>query len=60
MVQEGFKETAKKVDMEAGFKKVNDRLDKVDCRLDAVEQELVNVRGLPNRVKKLEEALEIE
>ena len=39
MVQKGFTETAKKIDMEAGFKTVNDRLDKIEnvCPKCAVE-----------------------
>ena len=58
MVQEGFKETAKKVDLEKLATK--EQVQKIDERLKDVEEKLENIGDLRPRVKKLEEALEIE
>lgn len=51
MVQKGFNETAKKADMDAGFKAVNERLDKLES--DRIEK-------LEKRMERLEEALVIK
>jgi len=53
MVQEGFANTASKLDMESGFKSVNERLD----RLEKQNQRMDN---LEQRMKRIEDALVIK
>ena len=58
MVQKGFTETAKKIDMEAGFKTVNDRLDKIENVL--IKQQNDKIERLEERMHRIEEALVIK
>lgn len=58
MVQKGFAETAKKLDMEAGFKTVNDRLDKIENIL--IKQQNDKIEKLDERMHKIEEALAVK
>lgn len=56
MINNGFEKTATKAQVE----KLEDKVDKMDDRLKSVEEKLENIGDLRPRVKKLEEALEIE
>ncbi len=58
MVQKGFEKTATKADIEKLATKV--QVQAIDERLKNVEEKLENIGDLRPRVKKLEEALEIE
>jgi hypothetical protein len=58
MVQKGFEETAKKLDMETGFKTVNDRLDKIENIL--IKQQNERIERLEERMHRIEEALVIK
>jgi len=58
MVQKGFGETAKKLDMETGFKMVNDRLDKIENIL--IKQQNDKIEKLEERMHKIEEVLVIK
>ena len=51
MVHEGFKETAKKVDMDAGFKKIDERLRNVETKLE---------EDFRPRIRTLEDAMGTE
>jgi len=58
MVQKGFEETAKKIDMDASFKIVNDRLDKIENIL--IKQQNEKIERLEERMHRIEEALIIK
>ena len=58
MVQKGFEETAKKIDMDASFKTVNDRLDKIENIL--IKQQNERIERLEERMHKIEDALIIK
>ena len=58
MVKKGFDETAKKIEMEAGFKTVNDRLDKIENIL--IKQQNDKIERLEERMQKIEEALAVK
>ena len=51
MVQKGFEETSKKSEMEAGFRDVNKRLDRIENIL---------IKQHEQRISRLEEALAIK
>ena len=56
MVNKGFEGTNKRMDL--GFKKVNDRLDRIENIL--LEKHSEEIKSLKDRVKVLEEALAVE
>ncbi|HLD38211.1 MAG: hypothetical protein US35_C0013G0002 [Parcubacteria group bacterium GW2011_GWA2_37_10] len=58
MVQKGFAETAKKLDMDVGFKSVNERLDKIENVL--IKQQNDKIERLEQRMQKIEDALVIK
>jgi len=53
MVQKGFMETAKKIDMDLQFKVVNQRLKAVEERLSRVEKRLSHVEERLDRVENI-------
>ena len=57
MVNQGFEETAKKVDVNARFNAVDKRFDKVEERLDRIENILL--RAHDNRLDRLEDAVRV-
>lgn len=58
MVQKGFEETSKKLDMDTNFKIVNDRLDKIENIL--IKQQNEKIERLEERMHRIEEALVIK
>jgi len=56
MINNGFEKTATKVQLH----NLENKVDKIDERIKNVEEKLENIGDLRPRVKKLEEALEIE
>jgi hypothetical protein len=62
MVQKGFNETAKKIDVDKGFDAVDKRFDKVENRLDRIEKLILTnhnerIETLEMEVKKLKDLL---
>lgn len=62
MVQKGFNETAKKIDVDKGFDAVDKRFDKVENRLDRIEKLILTnhnerIEALEMEVKKLKDLL---
>lgn len=58
MINKGFNETAKKAEMDLGFKEVNMRLDKIENIL--IKQQNDKIERLEERMHKIEEALIIK
>lgn len=64
MIQKGFEETAKKVEMEACFDGIDKRFDEVDKRLDRIEKLILadhrqRIERLEIEVKELKELLAV-
>ena len=65
MVQKGFDETAKKIDMDARFDGVQERFNAVEMRLDRIEKLLIiehqrRIEKLEDDVRVLKDALNIK
>ena len=56
MVQKGFDETAKKIDMDARFDGVQERFNAVEMRLDRIEKFLLEEHR--RRIEKLEDQMQ--
>jgi len=72
MVQKGFEETAKKVDVDRRFGKIDEDMGLINGRLDAIEMELIDIKKkldniiyrhefeiLKDRIEALEKELEL-
>ena len=65
MIQEGFRETAKKEEVNTQFKEVNVRFDKIENRFEKIEKLLLaehqrRIEKLETEVKELRELLAVK
>lgn len=65
MVQEGFEDTAKKIDMDARFDAVDERFNVMETRLDRIEKFLLaehqrRIERIEDDVRVLKDALNIK